>query len=147
MIDLTPLDVPNKRGDFKKIIRGYDPHEVDVFLELATERLEALVRENLQLRERAQVLQDQVNAQVSREQVVQDALVMAQELRVDIREQCQRDADHALTAAEAEARRILAEASPAEADYTIHTEESVDEQTVDISGLGPASEQIDSLTN
>ena len=34
MIDLTPLDVRNKRGDFKKLLRGYDPQEVDVFLEL-----------------------------------------------------------------------------------------------------------------
>ena len=25
MIDLTPLDVRNKRGDFKKLMRGYDP--------------------------------------------------------------------------------------------------------------------------
>ena len=64
MIDLTPLDVRNKRGDFKKIMRGYDPAEVDVFLELAAERLEVLVRENLQLRERTQTLQNQVDAQV-----------------------------------------------------------------------------------
>ena len=37
MIDLTPLDVRNKRGDFKKLMRGYDPQEVDVFLEIAAE--------------------------------------------------------------------------------------------------------------
>ena len=41
MIDLTPLDVRNKRGDFKKKLGGgYDPAEVDVFLELAADRLE-----------------------------------------------------------------------------------------------------------
>ena len=44
MIDMTPLDVRNKRGDFKKIMRGYDPQEVDIFLELVAERLEALVQ-------------------------------------------------------------------------------------------------------
>ncbi len=110
MIDLTPLDVRNKRGDFKKLMRGYDPQEVDVFLELAAERLEGLVRENLKLRERTQTLQDQVSAQAGREQAVQDALVTAQELRADIRAQTQREADHALREAESEARRILAEA-------------------------------------
>ena len=31
MIDLTPLDVRNKRGDFKKIMRGYDPQEAERF--------------------------------------------------------------------------------------------------------------------
>ena len=40
MIDLTPLDVRNKRGDFKKVMRGYDPQEVDVLLEIAADRLE-----------------------------------------------------------------------------------------------------------
>jgi DivIVA domain-containing protein len=110
MIDLTPLDVRNKRGDFKKIMRGYDSEEVDAFLELAAERLEALVRENLQLRERTQTLQNQVDAQVGREQAVQDALVTAQELRADIQAQSQREADHVRREADADAKRLIAEA-------------------------------------
>lgn len=110
MIDLTPLDVRNKRGDFKKLMRGYDPQEVDVFLELVAERLEALVRENIQLRDRTSTLQEQVEAQAGREQAVQDALVTAQELRKDIRDQSQREADHIMREAESEARRMVAEA-------------------------------------
>ncbi len=110
MIDLTPLDVRNKRGDFKKLMRGYDPHEVDVFLELAADRLEEVVRENLQLRERTQTLQDQVDAQAGREQAVQNALVTAQELRADIQAQSQREAEHVMREADAEARRVIAEA-------------------------------------
>lgn len=110
MIDMTPLDVRNKRGDFKKLMRGYDPAEVDVFLELVAERLEALVRENLQLKERAHTLQEQVNTQAGREQAVQDALVTAQELRADMRTQSQREADHTVKEAEVEARRLVAEA-------------------------------------
>ena len=84
MIDLTPLDVRNKRGDFKKLMRGYDPQEVDVFLEIAAERLEELVRENIVLRERSESLERQVGAQTGREQAIQEALVTAQELRADI---------------------------------------------------------------
>lgn len=110
MIDMTPLDVRNKRGDFKKLMRGYDPAEVDVFLELVAERLEALVRENLQLKERAHTLQEHVNVQAGREQAVQDALVTAQELRADMRTQSQREADHTVKEAEVEARRLVAEA-------------------------------------
>ena len=41
MIDLTPLDVRSKRGDFRRILRGYEPQEVDTFLELVAERLPA----------------------------------------------------------------------------------------------------------
>lgn len=110
MIDLTPLDVRNKRGDFKKLMRGYDPQEVDIFLELVAERLEALTRENLTLKERAQTLQEQVNSQTTREQAVQEALVTAQELRADIREQSQREADNIIREAETEGRRLVAEA-------------------------------------
>jgi cell division initiation protein len=110
MIDLTPLDVRNKRGDFRKLLRGYDPEEVDIFLELVAERLEDLVRENIQLRERSETLQQQVSSQSGREQAVQDALVTAQELRADIQSQAQREADHVLSQAETEARRLIAEA-------------------------------------
>ena len=110
MIDLTPLDVRNKRGDFKKQMRGYDPQEVDVFLEIAAERLEELVRENIVLRERSEVLERQVGAQTGREQAVQEALVTAQELRADIRSQAQREADHLVRESETEARRLAAEA-------------------------------------
>ncbi len=110
MIDLTPLDVRNKRGDFKKILRGYDPQEVDVFLELVAERLEDLVRENIKLRERSETLQQQVSSQSGRERAVQEALVTAQELRSDIRSQAQREAELILSEARSQAREIQSEA-------------------------------------
>jgi len=110
MIDLTPLDVRNKRGDFRKQMRGYDPQEVDVFLEIASERLEELVRENIVLRERSETLERQVGAQTGREQAVHEALVTAQELRADIQSQAQREADHIVRESETEARRLAAEA-------------------------------------
>jgi DivIVA domain-containing protein len=110
MIDLTPLDVRNKRGDFKKLMRGYDPQEVDVFLEIVAERLEALTRENMALKERTSALQTQVTSQNDREQAVQAALVTAQELRADIRAQAQREAENIVKSAETEGRRMTAEA-------------------------------------
>jgi DivIVA domain-containing protein len=110
MIDLTPLDVRNKRGDFRKVMRGYEPHEVDIFLEMVAERLEGLIRENMALKERAGALQAQVTQQTDREQAVQAALVTAQELRADIRTQAQRESEHIIKTAETEGRRMIAEA-------------------------------------
>lgn len=110
MIDLTPLDVRNKRGDFKKNLRGYDAQEVDTFLELAAERLEQLVMENLRLRERTDALQSQVESQSGREKAVQEALVTAQELRSEMRGQAERESEIILAEARAEARRIATEA-------------------------------------
>lgn len=93
MIDLTPLDVRKKRGDFAKQLRGYDADEVDSFLELVAERFEALVKENLTLKERTARLSDQLRSQEGRERAVQEALVTAQELREDILGQARREAD------------------------------------------------------
>ena len=109
MIDLTPLDVRKKAGDFKRGLRGYDPEEVDGFLQLAAERLEELVKENLTLRERSERLQEQVAAHEERERAVQEALVVAQQLRVDLKAQAEREADLQKREAEAELARRMAE--------------------------------------
>ena len=92
MIDLTPLDVRKKRGDFGKGLRGYDPPEVDGFLELVAERMEELVKENHAFREKVKQLGERVVVQEGREQAVQDALVTAQELRQDVKKQARREA-------------------------------------------------------
>jgi cell division initiation protein len=110
MIDLTPLDVRNKRGDFRKSMRGYEIQDVDSFLEMVAERLEALVRENLQLKERTQSLESQVRSQTERESAVRDALVTAQELRTEIREQARVEAEKVVEDARTESRRMIAEA-------------------------------------
>jgi len=110
MIDLTPLDVRKKHEDFKRIMRGFDPQEVQAFLETVSERMEELVRENIQLRERSESLQQQVDSQTGREQAVQDALVTAQELRSDIQTQAHRGAEVVLAEAQTEARRLVNEA-------------------------------------
>lgn len=110
MIDLTPLDVRNKKGDFKKGLRGYDTEEVDIFMDLIAERLEFLVKENLALRDRAGKLQGQVEGQEGREKAVHEALVTAQELREQMRAQAKKEAELIRREAEAGAREVLAEA-------------------------------------
>ncbi len=110
MIELTPLDVRKKRGDFAKALRGYDAQEVDVFLELVAERMEVLVKDNLKLKERSERLGEQVNAQEGREQAVQEALVTAQELRRDVKEQAEREAQLLEREAHGRIEQILQEA-------------------------------------
>ena len=110
MIDITPLDVRKKQGDFAKAMRGYATQEVDTFLELVAERLEELVKEVLTLRERTTQLQAQTDAQTGRERAVQEALVTAQSLRDDIQDQARREADLFKREAEAHAERVLADA-------------------------------------
>jgi DivIVA domain-containing protein len=93
MNDLTPLDVRKKKGDFRRTMRGYDPSEVDSFLKIVEDRLEALVIENLALTEKTQRLVSQMEAMEGRENAVQEALVTAQKLREEVQDQSKREAD------------------------------------------------------
>jgi DivIVA domain-containing protein len=110
MIDITPLDVRKKKGDFRKALRGYETAEVDGFLDLIAERLEELVRENATMRDRITHLSESLNAFRGREQAMNEALVSAQQLREGIRVQSERDADLTLREARAEKERLIDEA-------------------------------------
>lgn len=110
MIDLTPLEVRKKKGDFARTMRGYEPARVDDFLDLAADRLEDLVRENATLRERVNALGESVTSFREREQAMNEALVSAQQLREEIRSQATREAELVLREARGEAERVVAEA-------------------------------------
>jgi len=110
MIDLTPLDVRKKRGDFRRILRGYDPEEVDTFMELVAERFEELVRGNLALSEKTDRLESQLEALEGRENAVQEALVTAQKIREEVGDQSRLDAEVLKEQAVREAKLLKAEA-------------------------------------
>lgn len=110
MIDLTPLDVRKKKGDFARGLRGYDPAAVDHFLDLVAERMEELVRENIGLRERNAQANETLAGFRERERALNEALVTAQQMREEMRAQAGREAELAMQEARAEAERISGEA-------------------------------------
>ena len=110
MIDLTPLDVRKKKGDFARAMRGYEPAAVDHFLDLAADRMEELVRECSSLKQRGAELAAEVEGYRKREQAMNEALISAQQLREEVRTQAAREADLVHREARAEAERIIAEA-------------------------------------
>lgn len=107
MIDLTPLDVRKKKGDFRRAMRGYDADAVDHFLDLVADRLDEMVRENLALRERSTQLGRSIETYRERERAMNEALISAQQLREETRTQAAREAELTLREARAEAERIL----------------------------------------
>lgn len=108
MIDLTPLEVRKKKGDFRRAMRGYDPLLVDDFLDLVADRLEELVRENLALQESIGRQEHQVADYRDREKALTEALVSAQEMREEVRRQAAREAEEAMQAARREAAELRA---------------------------------------
>jgi DivIVA domain-containing protein len=102
---LTPLDV--RRYEFGKALRGYDPERVNQFRDQVAEELERLSRINQELESRARGFHEQLKAFRDRDKAINDALVTAQQLRGDIREQADKEAQLILREARAEADRIV----------------------------------------
>jgi DivIVA domain-containing protein len=103
---LTALDV--RRYDFGgKTSRGYDEKKVEDFRDQIVEELERLTRVNQELEAKARGFHEQLRAFRERDKALNDALVSAQQLRSDIREQAEREAQLILREARAEADRLL----------------------------------------
>jgi DivIVA domain-containing protein len=105
---LTPLDV--RRYEFGKSLRGYDPESVDRFREEVATELERLTRLNLDLETKARGFHDQLKAFRDRDKALNDALVHAQQLRGEIREQAERESGLILREAQAQGEKIIADA-------------------------------------
>jgi len=116
MIDLTPLDVRKKKGDFSRALRGYDPDAVDHFLDLVADRMEELVREQATLTERVNQINASLSAYREREQAMNEALVAAQQLREEVRTQSARDSEAILKEARQQAEQIVGDARKAAHD-------------------------------
>jgi DivIVA domain-containing protein len=103
---LTPLDV--RTQEFSRAFRGYDSAQVDEFMRGVSEALERLLRDRAQHEERLRSAQDQLRVFRDRERAMNEALVAAQQLRVETRQQAEREAELMLREARAEAERIVA---------------------------------------
>lgn len=102
---LTPLDI--RKTDFVKTLRGYDPLAVEEFRSRVADEFERLIREKVALEERVKIAETQLAEFKAREKAMNDALVASQQLRHEIREQAEREAQMVLREAEADAERRL----------------------------------------
>jgi DivIVA domain-containing protein len=101
---LTPLDV--RRFEFGRSMRGYDPARVEEFRSQAADELERLTRINQELESKSKGFNEQLRAFRERDKALNDALISAQQLRAEIREQAEREAQLILREARAEAERL-----------------------------------------
>ena len=101
---LTPLDV--RRFEFGRSMRGYDPSRVEEFRQQVADELERLTRINQDLESKSKGFTEQLRAFKERDKALNDALISAQQLRAEIREQAEREAQLILREARAEAERM-----------------------------------------
>ena len=103
---LTALDA--RRYDFGNALRGYDRARVDQFREQVAEELERLARANQGIETEMRLAREQLRSFQDRDKAINEALVSAQQLRAEIREQAEREAKVMLREAQAEGDRQLA---------------------------------------
>jgi DivIVA domain-containing protein len=103
---LTSVDV--KHHDFRPArLGGYDKSSVEEFRDRVAEELERLTRANQELEAKAKGFHEQLRAFRERDKALNDALISAQQLRAEIREQAEREAQLILREARAEGERLL----------------------------------------
>lgn len=102
---LTPVDV--RTQEFGRKLGGYDPVRVEEFRTRVAEELERLIRLNHELDGKHKAAIEQLRAYRDRDKALNDALVSAQQLRAEIREQADREAQLILREARAEGDRII----------------------------------------
>ncbi len=102
---LTPMDINNK--EFKRGIRGYNPDEVDEFLDEVVENYEELYKENSRLKESITRLKDKVEHYERLEATIQNTLLLAQNAAEQAKETSQKEADLIVNNANESAQKIL----------------------------------------
>lgn len=102
---LTSMDISNK--EFKKAMRGYDVDEVNDFLDKVSEDYELLFKENSSLKERIDVMKEQVDHYNKMELTIQNTLILAQNAADQAKEVAQKQAEMILDNANEASKKIL----------------------------------------
>ena len=102
---LTPLDIQQQR--FRTGFRGYDPKEVEAFLEQAANACEDLQRENLRLTDELKKMQGEKGEYQRREGTFKRALLHSQKVLDQMQENARRQADVIVAEAQAKADKLL----------------------------------------
>src|SRR5262245_22412775 len=108
---VTPADI--RQQSFGVRFRGFDPQEVDSFLEEVAGDLEALLKENALLKEQLTAVEERSRGMAEREKLLQETLVTTHRLAEDMREASRRETDQYLKESERQ-REAMLEAARAE---------------------------------
>jgi cell division initiation protein len=108
VIMLTPLDIQNK--EFRKGVRGYKESEVDSFLDQVMIDYEKLYKENIELKDKIAMLNDQLKHYNTIEETLQNTLVVAQSTADEVKANARKQSELIIKEAEEAARKIIDEA-------------------------------------
>ncbi len=107
-MNITPLDI--RKQEFRKALRGYDPVEVQAFLDMIADVYEKTSRELISIQERAETLEVEIGRFRNLERTLQETLVTAQQASEDTRENAKKEGDLIIKEAQIVAERAIEQA-------------------------------------
>lgn len=105
---VSPLDI--RKQVFKKVMRGADPEEVRMFLDVVASEYEKVIQENAMMAERIRTLDARVAEFRALEENMRNSLVMADRIATESRESSDREARRVIQDAHSRSERILEDA-------------------------------------
>lgn len=102
---ITPLDIQNK--EFKKSIGGYNTKSVDSFLDEIISDYENLYKENIELKDKVNMLMDQIRHFNSIEETLKSTLLVAQTTADEVTSSARQKSMLIIEDAEVNAKKII----------------------------------------
>ena len=103
---ITPHDIRQQQFT-SKMFKGYDPHEVDAFLDDVAEDYESVLKETALLREQMAAIEERSRGVNEREKSLQETLVTTQRLAEEMKAAGRREAELIVREAELRAEKVL----------------------------------------
>lgn len=102
---ITPLDI--QQQEFKKVFRGYDPHEVDAFLNLLKSAFEELIMQNNTLMDELKRNEAALEEFKEREKLIKETIMMSQKVSEEIKMNAEKEAEAIIAHAKVKAQEII----------------------------------------
>jgi cell division initiation protein len=115
---LSPVDIRQQQFTIKRF-RGFDPQEVDTFLDDVAEEFEGLLRENAALREQLVSHEERARGLGETEKTLMDTLVTTHRVADEMKENAKRDAQLLLREAALSGEKLIEESRSEEAKLRV----------------------------
>lgn len=102
---LTPLEV--RKQSFRRTMRGFDPEEVRIFLDMVADEYEKAQQENGMLSEKVRYLNERLEEYHGLEKTLQSSILTAERIAAESRERSRLEAETITNDAHVRAERIL----------------------------------------
>ncbi len=105
---ISPLDILQQK--FKIKLKGYDPEEVEAFLNLVSEDYKKANEEIVQLKEKINEQEKEVEELLAREKVLKEAIISTKKISEQIQQNAENEASNVIKQSEMMSQTIIEQA-------------------------------------